>query len=345
MNSSTKLQHPFVKKGSWGRNPRSEGCKGRENICKHQHQSHPPGSQVGELRFPAALESSAWAVPGFPTAWPSGLCSPCLRTHGAGGSLLGEIGRSALPRKRKTAVASSESTGGTLAPFGEGSESRGGGKRETEGLCKAFLAERTPVHEVARRGEIHQLQELIWNSACVNLVTYDSITPLHEASLRGETRCVEILLAVGAQVDARNIDGSTPLCDACTSGSIDCNPSEELSSILDSIRIAVPCLQPTFAFLRHQVWPIRGYGLMEPVTAGGSLLGDVHPPPPPQESPPVPGLSLFMLLDLSGALDLRKAQCNFALALLLRKFKGRSGEKRTDASSALVPVLKLRFHN
>ncbi|XP_070803281.1 ankyrin repeat and SOCS box protein 13 isoform X1 [Pituophis catenifer annectens] len=86
----------------------------------------------------------------------------------------------------------------------------------------AFWAERTPVHEAARGGEIHQLQELIKNGACVNLVTYDSITPLHEASLRGQTRCVEILLDAGAQVDARNIDGSTPLCDACASGSIEC---------------------------------------------------------------------------------------------------------------------------
>ncbi|XP_058047908.1 ankyrin repeat and SOCS box protein 13 isoform X2 [Ahaetulla prasina] len=86
----------------------------------------------------------------------------------------------------------------------------------------AFWAERTPVHEAARGGEVCQLQELIKNGACVNLVTYDSITPLHEASLRGQTRCVEILLAAGAQVDARNIDGSTPLCDACASGSIEC---------------------------------------------------------------------------------------------------------------------------
>uniref|UniRef100_H9G763 SOCS box domain-containing protein n=1 Tax=Anolis carolinensis TaxID=28377 RepID=H9G763_ANOCA len=70
-----------------------------------------------------------------------------------------------------------------------------------------FWADRTPVHE---------------NGACVNLVTFDSITPLHEASLRGQTQCVEMLLAAGAQVDARNIDGSTPLCDACASGSIDC---------------------------------------------------------------------------------------------------------------------------
>ncbi|XP_063164609.1 ankyrin repeat and SOCS box protein 13 isoform X1 [Candoia aspera] len=85
-----------------------------------------------------------------------------------------------------------------------------------------FWADRTPIHEAARSGEIHQLQELIKNGTCVNLVTYDSITPLHEASLRGQTQCVEILLAAGAQVDARNIDGSTPLCDACASGSIDC---------------------------------------------------------------------------------------------------------------------------
>ncbi|XP_061438641.1 ankyrin repeat and SOCS box protein 13 isoform X2 [Rhineura floridana] len=83
-------------------------------------------------------------------------------------------------------------------------------------------ADRTPVHEAARSGEILQLQELIENGACVNLVTYDSITPLHEASLGGQTQCVKILLAAGAQVDARNIDGSTPLCDACASGSIDC---------------------------------------------------------------------------------------------------------------------------
>ncbi|XP_009329298.1 PREDICTED: ankyrin repeat and SOCS box protein 13 [Pygoscelis adeliae] len=88
-------------------------------------------------------------------------------------------------------------------------------------LC-SFWADRTPVHEAARRGEILQLQQLIESGACVNAVTYDSITPLHEASLRGQTQCVKLLLAAGAQVDARNIDGSTPLCDACASGSIEC---------------------------------------------------------------------------------------------------------------------------
>uniref|UniRef100_A0A672TJH3 Ankyrin repeat and SOCS box containing 13 n=1 Tax=Strigops habroptila TaxID=2489341 RepID=A0A672TJH3_STRHB len=86
----------------------------------------------------------------------------------------------------------------------------------------SFWADRTPVHEAARRGEILQLQQLIESGACVNAVTYDSITPLHEASLRGQTQCVKLLLAAGAQVDARNIDGSTPLCDACASGSIEC---------------------------------------------------------------------------------------------------------------------------
>uniref|UniRef100_U3IN84 Ankyrin repeat and SOCS box containing 13 n=1 Tax=Anas platyrhynchos platyrhynchos TaxID=8840 RepID=U3IN84_ANAPP len=87
---------------------------------------------------------------------------------------------------------------------------------------KSFWADRTPVHEAARQGEILQLQQLIESGACVNAVTYDSITPLHEASLRGQTQCVKLLLAAGAQVDARNIDGSTPLCDACASGSIEC---------------------------------------------------------------------------------------------------------------------------
>ncbi|NXH41440.1 ASB13 protein, partial [Dicaeum eximium] len=85
-----------------------------------------------------------------------------------------------------------------------------------------FWADRTPVHEAARRGEALQLQQLIESGACVNAVTYDSITPLHEASLRGQTQCVKLLLDAGAQVDARNIDGSTPLCDACASGSIEC---------------------------------------------------------------------------------------------------------------------------
>ncbi|XP_071280306.1 ankyrin repeat and SOCS box protein 13 isoform X2 [Agelaius tricolor] len=85
-----------------------------------------------------------------------------------------------------------------------------------------FWADRTPVHEAARRGEIGRLQQLIESGACVNAVTYDSITPLHEASLRGQAQCVKLLLDAGAQVDARNIDGSTPLCDACASGSIEC---------------------------------------------------------------------------------------------------------------------------
>ncbi|TRZ05708.1 hypothetical protein HGM15179_021399, partial [Zosterops borbonicus] len=63
-----------------------------------------------------------------------------------------------------------------------------------------FWADRTPVHEAARRGEILQLQQLIESGACVNAVTYDSITPLHEASLRGQTQCVKLLLDAGAQV-------------------------------------------------------------------------------------------------------------------------------------------------
>ncbi|XP_074396479.1 ankyrin repeat and SOCS box protein 13 isoform X2 [Zonotrichia albicollis] len=85
-----------------------------------------------------------------------------------------------------------------------------------------FWADRTPVHEAARRGEAARLRQLIENGACVNAVTYDSITPLHEASLRGQAQCVRLLLEAGAQVDARNIDGSTPLCDACASGSLEC---------------------------------------------------------------------------------------------------------------------------
>ncbi|XP_060698675.1 ankyrin repeat and SOCS box protein 13-like isoform X2 [Hemiscyllium ocellatum] len=98
-----------------------------------------------------------------------------------------------------------------------------------------FWAERTPVHEAVKEGEILKLKQLIENGACVNLVTVDSITPLHEASLRGQIQCVQMLLAAGAQckkesvhfqsvpqVDARNIDGSTPLCDACAAGSIEC---------------------------------------------------------------------------------------------------------------------------
>ncbi|XP_030072856.1 ankyrin repeat and SOCS box protein 13 [Microcaecilia unicolor] len=85
-----------------------------------------------------------------------------------------------------------------------------------------FWADRTPVHEAARQGQVQQLQQLIDNGACVNLVTVDSITPLHEACLNGQTQCVKLLLSAGAQVDSRNIDGSTPLCDACASGSIEC---------------------------------------------------------------------------------------------------------------------------
>uniref|UniRef100_A0A8C3QLR7 Ankyrin repeat and SOCS box containing 13 n=1 Tax=Cyanoderma ruficeps TaxID=181631 RepID=A0A8C3QLR7_9PASS len=63
----------------------------------------------------------------------------------------------------------------------------------------AFWADRTPVHEAARRGELAQLRQLIESGACVNAVTYDSITPLHEASLRGQAQCVQLLLDAGAQ--------------------------------------------------------------------------------------------------------------------------------------------------
>ncbi|XP_069085399.1 ankyrin repeat and SOCS box protein 13 isoform X2 [Pleurodeles waltl] len=83
-------------------------------------------------------------------------------------------------------------------------------------------ADRTPVHEAAREGQILLLKELIDSGCCVNLVTVDSITPLHEACLQGQTQCAQLLITAGAQVDARNIDGSTPLCDACASGSLEC---------------------------------------------------------------------------------------------------------------------------
>ncbi|XP_068132097.1 ankyrin repeat and SOCS box protein 13 isoform X2 [Hyperolius riggenbachi] len=83
-------------------------------------------------------------------------------------------------------------------------------------------ADRTPVHEASRHGQVRQLKQLIDSGACVNLVTVDSITPLHEACLHGQIQCVRLLLAAGAQVDARNIDGSTPLCDASAAGSQEC---------------------------------------------------------------------------------------------------------------------------
>uniref|UniRef100_A0A8C0Z838 Uncharacterized protein n=1 Tax=Cyanistes caeruleus TaxID=156563 RepID=A0A8C0Z838_CYACU len=56
------------------------------------------------------------------------------------------------------------------------------------------------ISKAARRGEIRQLQQLIESGACVNALTYDSITPLHEASLRGQAQCVKMLLDAGAQV-------------------------------------------------------------------------------------------------------------------------------------------------
>ncbi|XP_067861391.1 ankyrin repeat and SOCS box protein 13-like [Heptranchias perlo] len=94
--------------------------------------------------------------------------------------------------------------------------------RHASGIFAGFWADRTPVHEAAKEGQIFKLKQLIENGACVNLVTVDSITPLHEASLWGQTQCAQMLLAAGAQVDARDIDGSTPLCDACAAGSIEC---------------------------------------------------------------------------------------------------------------------------
>ncbi|KAK9400259.1 60 kDa lysophospholipase-like [Crotalus adamanteus] len=115
------------------------------------------------------------------------MCSPCLRTHGAGGSLLGEIGDWAACEPGKSPAGLAGSAPGNLHT------------RLRFPRRSAFWAERTPVHEAAQSGEIHQLQELIRNSASVNLVTYDSITPLQEASLHAQTRCVEILLATGAQ--------------------------------------------------------------------------------------------------------------------------------------------------
>uniref|UniRef100_A0A8C5JP58 Uncharacterized protein n=1 Tax=Junco hyemalis TaxID=40217 RepID=A0A8C5JP58_JUNHY len=67
-------------------------------------------------------------------------------------------------------------------------------------LQNSFWADRTPVHEAARRGETARLRQLIESGACVNAVTYDSITPLHEASLRGQAQCVRLLIEKGAEI-------------------------------------------------------------------------------------------------------------------------------------------------
>ncbi|XP_075064664.1 ankyrin repeat and SOCS box protein 13 isoform X3 [Mixophyes fleayi] len=83
-------------------------------------------------------------------------------------------------------------------------------------------ADRTPIHDASRQGQVQQLKQLIDSGICVNMVTVDSITPLHEACLHGHIQCVKLLLAAGAQVDARNIDSSTPLCDASAAGSLEC---------------------------------------------------------------------------------------------------------------------------
>ncbi|KAK9400257.1 hypothetical protein NXF25_013276 [Crotalus adamanteus] len=61
------------------------------------------------------------------------------------------------------------------------------------------------------------------------------------------------------------------------------NPSKELSSIPDSIRIAFPCLQPTFAFLRHQVWPneMQELGIYSVYLPSNVLFLSPNPPGTP----------------------------------------------------------------
>ncbi|NXW50478.1 ASB13 protein, partial [Nyctiprogne leucopyga] len=106
-----------------------------------------------------------------------------------------------------------------------------------------FWADRTPVHEAARRGEILQLQQLIESGACVNAVTYDSITPLHEASLRGQTQCVKLLLAAGAQV-VNPVPDPSCLFRAAGGG---CQVGRKCQGLLDSAAAwTVPCLSQPF---------------------------------------------------------------------------------------------------
>ncbi|KAF7510833.1 hypothetical protein GJ744_005933 [Endocarpon pusillum] len=70
---------------------------------------------------------------------------------------------------------------------------------------------RTPLHWVARRGDLPKVEILLNWAAQPNVMDNQARTPLHEAAYTGTTECVVALLEAGADVKARDVYGRTAL--------------------------------------------------------------------------------------------------------------------------------------
>ncbi len=70
---------------------------------------------------------------------------------------------------------------------------------------------RTPLHWVARRGDLPKMEILLNWAAQPNVIDNEVRTPLHEAAFMGTTECVLAILKAGADVNARDLDGGTAL--------------------------------------------------------------------------------------------------------------------------------------
>ncbi len=81
----------------------------------------------------------------------------------------------------------------------------------TDEEIKTLLQSTAKLLEVAKSGNIQEVNSLISEGAKVNVKDQDNKTPLHWAAEKGHKEVVEALLDKGANVDAEDENGDTPL--------------------------------------------------------------------------------------------------------------------------------------
>ncbi len=81
----------------------------------------------------------------------------------------------------------------------------------TDEEIKTLLQSTAKLLEVAKSGNIQEVNSLISEGAKVNVKDQDNKTPLHWAAEKGHKEVVEALLDKGANVDAEDENGATPL--------------------------------------------------------------------------------------------------------------------------------------
>lgn len=74
------------------------------------------------------------------------------------------------------------------------------------------------LHAAARRGDINQARNLVYEGTDPNIRDSSNLTPLHHAAKEGRLEVAGLLLTYGADANAKDDSGSTPLHHAAHNG-------------------------------------------------------------------------------------------------------------------------------